>query len=62
MEVVHRDVKSANILLDNDMKPKLGDFGLIRICSGGKSGMERMTSTILGTPGIIPPLDLNIFK
>ncbi|KAF0918149.1 hypothetical protein E2562_022716 [Oryza meyeriana var. granulata] len=51
--MVHRDVKSSNILLDQNLNAKLADFGLAKIF-GGDAQMS-LTSTISGTPGYIDP-------
>jgi len=49
--IIHRDIKTANIFIDNKNKLKLGDFGIIKILSG--SYMQ--TSTLIGTPLNMPP-------
>ncbi|RVW76519.1 L-type lectin-domain containing receptor kinase IV.2 [Vitis vinifera] len=50
--VVHRDVKANNVLLDADMSPRLGDFGLARLYDHGK---EACTTHIVGTLGYMAP-------
>ena len=44
MEIMHRDLKSPNIMVDKDYTAKIGDFGLSRIQDDSK------TMTICGSP------------
>ncbi|KAJ3695097.1 hypothetical protein LUZ60_000474 [Juncus effusus] len=50
--MVHRDVKSSNILLGKKMEAKVADFGLSKISS--ESGFMQ-TKTLCGTPGYFDP-------
>ncbi|CAM8900663.1 unnamed protein product [Rhodiola kirilowii] len=49
---IHRDLKPSNILLGDDMRAKVADFGLVRLAPVGKGSIE---TRIAGTFGYLAP-------
>lgn len=50
--IIHRDMKTSNILLDENFESCLTDFGLARLMD---LQMSHVSTVVAGTPGYVPP-------
>lgn len=52
IRIIHRDIKSSNILLEKDLTPKISDFGLAKLYD---EKMTHISTKVAGTQGYLAP-------
>ncbi|CAN8237652.1 unnamed protein product [Cochlearia groenlandica] len=60
--IIHRDIKSSNVLLTENFRAKVADFGFARLAPDSESGATHISTQVKGTAGYLDPEYLTTYQ